>query len=714
MPKNSNRYRGTAERARGADADRKNAARSYGRLGRLREAFGNVTARIRRPRPSREAVVFGALSLAIVLGVGSLGAGWALYRNNHDWTAVASVNGHAISREALRGRIAVLALLVQERSSFVAGGVIPGNLTADQVAVLQNGIAAAATLDAARESLIDDELLRQLAARDGIATPASPDPWVEATAYASGDTAHRLRFIRFGLTVTNAMSTGAATPSPSPSPSPGASATPAPSPSGSASPGPSPSPAPSAGASPAPGAWPAAAQANVDATAARIRAELTAGTSAETIVAKLHDAGWQVFGEDVSVSADGVPADTTLELDPEIAAGASTGKPDDILGPATDATGRTSLARVLPSPDTVPLKRRLPADADTAKVELSAIQSWADAQALRRAVTASLLAGWRSKSVNEAHFRELVIGPAPDSSAAGGPWVELSQLVLDRLTGVSPTSIEGAPTGLSLAGDALGKTLNSMSQSSRATLFRSLVAAANKPPAPETSNTSGEVGFYTKDGLVPAIGSAVFDPSTHSGQVIGPISTASGPELFLVESKYGGTLDDRSKAALGQIRSDPAPDLLTYVARFSPADAALATDAGWRSEPEFGTTEAIHSALFDTEIGFLSDPFILAGKLALAVVTERRTAVPDATTLARLALDGYSVWFDIELAKATITRSDNPLPELMPSPTATSSSSVAPEMPSMPALDTPNLPVIPGQSAATSVPTDAMGLPLLP
>ena len=215
MPKNSNRYRGTAARARGADADRKNAARSYGRLGRLREAFGNVTARIRRPRPSREAVVFGALSLAIVLGVGSLGAGWALYRNNHDWTAVASVNGHAISREALRGRIAVLALLVQERSSFVAGGVIPGNLTADQVAVLQNGIAAAATLDAARESLIDDELLRQLASRDGIATPASPDPWAEGTAYASSPVAHRVRYVRFGLPGSTAAGSGNSTPSPS-------------------------------------------------------------------------------------------------------------------------------------------------------------------------------------------------------------------------------------------------------------------------------------------------------------------------------------------------------------------------------------------------------------------------------------------------------------------------------------------------------------------
>jgi hypothetical protein len=43
---------------------------------------------------------------------------------------------------------------------------------------------------------------------------------------------------------------------------------------------------------------------------------------------------------------------------------------------------------------------------------------------LRRAVTQKLLDVW-DKGVNQAHFRELVIGPAPDSGTPG-PWVELS------------------------------------------------------------------------------------------------------------------------------------------------------------------------------------------------------------------------------------------------------------------------------------------------
>jgi hypothetical protein len=204
--------------------------------------------------------------------------------------------------------------------------------------------------------------------------------------------------------------------------------------------------------------------------------------------------------------------------------------------------------------------------------------------------------------VTQAHFRELVVGSALDSTGSAGPWVELSGLAVDRLKGVTSTSIAGAPANLDLGAGSLAKSLKS--------------------------------------------------------------------------------------------------------------DVALATDAGWRAEPEFGTAEAVRAALFDTAIGTLSDPFVLDGKLALAIVSERKTAAPDARTLARLTLDGYDAWFGSEYARAKITRSDHPLPELEPS--ASPSPTAAPALPSAPVLDTPNVPQIPGGPAATPVPTDAMGLPVLP
>ena len=140
--------------------------------------------------------------------------------------------------------------------------------------------------------------------------------------------------------------------------------------------------------------------------------------------------------------------------------------------------------------------------------------------------------------------------------------------------------------------------------------------------------------------------------------------TGVGNSLYLVESRYAGTLDDRSQIALRQIGSDPAANPLSYTTQFSPADIPLAQNAGWRADAEFGSGEPVQAALFDTAISTLSDPFVLDGKLALAYVTERRTAAPDARMLYRLALDGYDAWFGSEYTKTTITPADDPLPEL--------------------------------------------------
>ena len=585
MAKKSSRYRGRAESAK---RRAKAPTLPSGRFGRLREFLRAVGLRIHRPHPRREVLILASLALAVVVGVGGIGGAYLLYRENHDWARVASVNGHDISRETLRGRMAVLSLLAQERDASISDASARGDISADQAAALRTQVGATTSLEAARQSLIDDELLRQLAGRDGVATPPTRDPRAESTADAVSDIAHRVRYIRFGVP-------SSTTPSLTPQTS---------------------------------SDWPVASPANVDAATARVRTELSADTPVATIVAGLHDAGWQVIGEDVAVSAFGVPADPSLDLDPEIAADTLTGLAGDIVGPTTDAYGRVAVGKVLTRPDTDVASRRLLGDANKAKLDATALQSWADGQALRRAVTTHLIVGW-SKGVSEAHFRELVVGAAPDSSGTAGPWVELSGLAVDRFAKVDPSSIAGAPAGLNLGADALAKTLRSMSQDDRSALFRTLVSAANLASGSSSAGSSGEIGFYQKGGLIHTVGDAAFADSVHAGDVIGPIATSAGPQLFLVEARYKGALDERSQVALQQIRSDQAADLTAYARQFSPADVALASNAEWRAEPEFGADEPVRAALFDTAIGTLSDPFVLDGKLALAVVTERTTAVPD-------------------------------------------------------------------------------------
>ena len=151
-----------------------------------------------------------------------------------------------------------------------------------------------------------------------------------------------------------------------------------------------------------------------------------------------------------------------------------------------------------------------------------------------------------------------------------------------------------------------------------------------------------------------------------------PVEASSGPQLFLVEARFSGALDDRAKAALAQVRADASPDPAAYTTRFSPADATLARDAGWRADAEFASDEDVRAALFDTPLGSLSGPFVLDGKLACAVVDARSSGTPPARTAARLSLDGLDAWYHGERTAATITRSEDPLPELAsPSPSPT-------------------------------------------
>jgi hypothetical protein len=647
----------------------KRSTSNYKPASTRRKAAGGRRFHLPRPHVRRELAVLGGFALVAVVAASLLGGAILLAKADRDWATVASVNGHNISREALRARMSILKFVATEQYEFDAAQARKETITAAQLSGVQAAAAAvlADPLTAARESLIDDELIRQLAAREGVARPADPDAQAEALAYASADVAHQIRTVRFGLPTSTASSTPAG-----------------------------------AGAN----AWPAATQTNLAAATERVRKELTAGTAVETIVAGLHDAGWVVLSENVAVSATGVPADASLQLDPQIAASAETAKVGDLLGPATDEYGRVSMALALDPARTDGLHNKVIGDSVAAKLDMAALQDWANGRALRRALSAALLQRQSANGVNLAHFRELVIGDAPTSGSAG-PWVDLSGLALDRLASVSPGSIAGAPAGLDLHGDALAKTLANLSAADRTRLFGALVVAANAAPGGGVSK-SGDIGFVTKDGIIPDLGKAAFDAKAKIGDVLGPITTANGPQLFLVEARFGGSLDERARAALGEVRADASPDPLAYTTRFSPTDVPLARDAGWRADAEFGADEDVRAALFDTPIGQLSGPYVLDGKLACAIVDSRQTGVVSARTSARLFLDGFDAWYHTEHTKASITRSDNPLPELAPSPSPTHA------LLTMPALDTPILPVVPGQPAATPVKTDEMGLPALP
>ena|ERR1035437_769455 len=155
MANKSNRYRAGAGRAAEKPARKglsgQPAATSRWPIGRFWLGRPAIGSRVRRPRRRREGVILAVLALAIVVGLGALGTGLYMAKANQDWASVAKVNGTSISREALRGRMAVLKLLTTERETFIRQQVTAGKLTSDEAAAFDQAAAAETTVEAVQQ-----------------------------------------------------------------------------------------------------------------------------------------------------------------------------------------------------------------------------------------------------------------------------------------------------------------------------------------------------------------------------------------------------------------------------------------------------------------------------------------------------------------------------------------------------------------------------------
>jgi hypothetical protein len=267
-----------------------------------------------------------------------------------------------------------------------------------------------------------------------------------------------------------------------------------------------------------------------------------------------------------------------------------------------------------------------------------------------------------------------VVGPAlPDGP--GGPWIQLAHLVV---ADVPPAALPGS------RGDAdnLAEWLRSLDAPDRPAAFDRLVRAASGP------GRSGDLGYFVHEQLSPPIADLAFTAGVRTGDVLGPVVTALGTELFLVEAWYDGPLDERSTAALIELRRDGV-DPLALAAATAYGDAARANGGPWRPAAEVASGSPAHAALFETRPLTWSDPFVLHDQLLSARVLERRTAVPDARSLARLAVVGFEAWLQGKRAATPIEYAEGEDP--MPRATATPGG-----IPTPLPQGTPRLPVVPG------------------
>jgi hypothetical protein len=646
-----------------------------------------------------------ALGTVVILAVVILAGAAFSAIGTSNWHAAIVVNGEAIDRAHVRSRLTLEAAFDAARDAYLRNALATGVLSAsDEQSLRAAVLAEPASVEDAVSGLIDDALTRQTARAHGIV--AQPDARRAIANLLASEVGPKVRWVSISR-----PSGSSAAPAPSLSPS-------------------SDWPRPAVGSD------------SADRTAAASLAllRLTSGEASAAVAQEATSAGW------LATSGSGWLGGGAAIAPPASIVAAAIGgdaKPSLGLGPFDDPVSGTSSVGVVDAlaPDAAPVVDV----ALNAHSDQGALDDWADAASLRAAVTASMQTAWSSESFAQVRAQELVVGAAP-SGDTPACYLLLEHLVVrslpsdalsrvpepsgvepsarqtptpggagegrpdacpratvSSLTAASPTPTEPPASGTTLAGATSGPVaagdvaarLDRLPVEDRRRAFDALVELANSG-ASDAHSRSGQMGYVTRDDVIPSLGSAAFRPGIQDGDVVGPIDTAAGPELFLVEARFFGSLDERSSGAL--LQAAESDDLARLAATIAPAsEAARASAAGWRSIDEVSASLVALGAYRDTPIGDTSDPFVLDGQLIVIRPLERRVAPLDQAQISRLIARRERAWLGPRRAEATVTIDPDPLGEAAPSPTAT-----------IPIVPTPPAPAVPAPAGSSR------GGPVLP
>jgi hypothetical protein len=573
------------------------------------------------------------LGAVIALAVAILGISAWSYFSDRDWATVARVGDQDINRAAVRDRTMVLQFVIDQQIAAIESLRSGGRIDASEAAAMVSRLEAASTdpRKVALASLVDGTLVHAQVATDGLGL-ATIDPADELRRARIEPTDRRLAWLRIAWQP-GASTTGSTVIRPSDA---------------------------------------APDSASMLALGAELRTALATGSTRESLAAQYAGSGWVTTAQTEWLAVTQPPDD----LEPELVAAAraaGVGPLQPIVGVGWVAVGDVVDVLERPQPGT---SGKLLDDARLAGISDQAIRAWAVERGERRTVEASLMAQWRQASLDQVRAEEVVIGPA-DPEGAAGPWVQLAHLTIADLPA------ERIPAGAGTAAERLASQLRAIPPAERRAAFKSLVDAVRDPAR------SGELGFFVKEQLTPALGAAAFGDESASA-VVGPIATSAGDELFLVETRYQGPLDDRSIGALIDLRSGGASGL--SVARATaPAESARSLGGPWRAVAEVPPASPAARALIETPVGGLSDPFVLEHQLVVVRILERRNAPLNSDALARLAVGGFDAWLagrhiasPVTFAPSeTATPSSDPAASGLPTglPQATPRGPVAPTIP---------------------------------
>jgi parvulin-like peptidyl-prolyl isomerase len=376
----------------------------------------------------------------------------------------------------------------------------------------------------------------------------------------------------------------------------------------------------------------------------RLGNRLSAGDSVADLRSLL-GATWTIAASESWIDHDG-PEGLPSGLPPSVGMAARTASSEASLPMFDDGLGHIVMARVVAIHPGIEIGDAMHETARQKGVSDDGLRSWAEGQVLRRVVADALVAEWRKRGGDQFRLAELNLGEA----TGGPPMVELEHLVVRRLESADP-----AARGRSIVAE-----LASLSAADRRTRFESLVAEANAGGVSDRLEMSGEIGWLASNGLIPDLATAAFSPGRVAGDVVGPLDTSAGPELFLVRARSEHSLADRA-AAIAIEAAVPGADLARIARRVSVDDASRASGGRWRALAELPAKVRQTAGIDISKVGDLVGPIDLEGEMVLGRVLERRAGPFAEEELAALQFEGFATWVEDQLDGATITIDPDPL-----------------------------------------------------
>jgi hypothetical protein len=279
-------------------------------------------------------------------------------------------------------------------------------------------------------------------------------------------------------------------------------------------------------------------------------------------------------------------------------------------------------------------------------------QGYARAEAVQKAVKGSIEKQYIDTPTVQRHVQEIVIFPGY-SQPGNGDEVKLSMIVFapnhDTTNATSVPTTDAAWTEAKSRADAAVATL-------RADPSKFATMAAD-------SAVNDDAFFRTIAGSIPWIPADVFNTQTASGQS-GLGLTSVAPAVFKADLTPNTILDPIQETSFGYVvvkfeGRRPAPDQriadvqlalatgadFATVARQNSELADEATnggDAGWFGR--YALEKVQEDAVFSTPVGGVSQMVNSGGVWYVYKVIDEQTRLPDATTAASLRLSLFQVW----------------------------------------------------------------------